>query len=404
MEIDMKKMDRMIYFLDAFSMGLLVPVMSLVYLTHGAKMENISLFVSVIAVTIVIAELPSGVIADLIGRKKIFLWAHVFRIVSYVLLIFWKSPITLLFSMIFRGIAMAFSSGSFEALLVEQYVREAGEEAIPVINKKLLQMDCVGSATAAILGGVLAAMGDDYSVLLIFIAILDGILLVLSYVFITENWVSIKRDKPWMEMKKQINLLRISMKQSKSVRTVLFLAAVMGGLISTVEIYWQQSLTIFLPDGMTWILGFVSCMVFFCTMIGSQTGEKMIKYKENEREEGKVQRKEKYHWLFRILLTLSIGMLGCAHNAVWFIAFYGVTYFISGVGDLCERTILHESIENEYRASMLSVYSLFIRGGALLASIVSSCIISCLDVKDIWFAIPMITLGCMGCYLFWKKK
>lgn len=388
----MKWSDRCIYFLDAFSAGLLVPVMSLVYLSHGATLETLSLFVAVAAVTIVIAELPSGMIADIIGRKKIFLLAHVFRMFSYLLLFFWKEEGTLFVSMIFRGIAMAFSSGSYEALLIEQYVKEQGKKELFVINRKLIQMDSAGCGVAAILGGILGTIGENYQMLLLTILLLELTIFLLSLLYIEEEWSPGEMRNPWKELKNQIFMTYRGMKYSETVGTILFLSAIMGLLISIVETYWQQSMTVILSEQKRWMLGFVSCVAYLCSIVGSKVGEKTLSGCNMKNCRG-----EKILCLgYRILLAIVIMVLGASQNVLMFIFTYSIVYILTGAGDLCERTILHREVENECRASMLSVYSLFIRGGAVTSSLLTSWVVCYFGISYVWFLIPMLALGCMG--------
>ena len=69
----MKRSHILLFGANAFGTGLLAPVLSLVLLSHGATMENLSLCIGIFAVMVVVLELPSGILADLIGRKRIFL-------------------------------------------------------------------------------------------------------------------------------------------------------------------------------------------------------------------------------------------------------------------------------------------------------------------------------------------
>ena len=396
----MRWFDRCIYFLDAFSMGLLVPVMTLVFLSHGATVATLSLFVAVAAVTIVAAELPSGIIVDMIGRKKIFILAHVFRIVSYLFLYFWKEPVTLFFSMICRGIAMAFSSGSYEALLVEQYVKIHGEGQLSRINRILMQMDGAGCGLAAILGGFLGMIGKDYRLLLVVILLLDSIILFLSIFCIEEEWFRKNQHRPFEEWKNHISLMCQGVGRSRTVGSLLFLSAMMGLLVSVVESYWQQTMVQMLPEQRRWLLGLISCLAYLCSMWGSKIGEKVIDLCNNDK---KWIEEKKLCWIYRILLAISIMVLGVARNAMLFVVLYSIVYILVGAGDLCERTILHREIENKYRASMLSVYSLFIRGGAVVSALLTSGIVSHYDISYVWILTPVIALGGMAIMIVVKK-
>ena len=107
----MKGSYQLLFFLNAASMGLLTPVLSLVLLAHGAEIETLPLFAALFALTIILAELPSGVAADLFGRKCSFLLSHVFQIGGVLLMLKSQGPFLLAASSILRGLGSAFASG-----------------------------------------------------------------------------------------------------------------------------------------------------------------------------------------------------------------------------------------------------------------------------------------------------
>ena len=50
--------------------------------------------------------------------------------------------------------------------------------------------------------------------------------------------------------------------------------------------------------------------------------------------------------------------------------------------------MLHGAVPNECRASMLSLYSLFIRGGGAMSAFISSGIVAMIGVNAIWAIVP----------------
>jgi len=84
---------QLILFLYHFSMGLVVPVLNLVLLNRGANLETLPLLYLVMAVAVLSLELPSGILADLLGRKKIFLLSCVLNVLAFSLLISIRSSL-----------------------------------------------------------------------------------------------------------------------------------------------------------------------------------------------------------------------------------------------------------------------------------------------------------------------
>lgn len=53
--------------------GLTVPVLTLMLLARGATLETLSLFMGITLIATVALEVPSGIAADVLGRKRLFL-------------------------------------------------------------------------------------------------------------------------------------------------------------------------------------------------------------------------------------------------------------------------------------------------------------------------------------------
>lgn len=122
------------------------PVFTILFLDYGLTLEQFALLNTVWAFTIVLAEVPLGVVADLIGRKRLLVGTTLLMITELALIAF--VPLgngTLIFSAflmnrILSGLAEAMASGADEAMAYDTLV-EAGirEEWSRVLD---LQMRC----------------------------------------------------------------------------------------------------------------------------------------------------------------------------------------------------------------------------------------------------------------------
>ena len=182
----MKRSHILLFGANAFGTGLLAPVLSLVLLSHGATMENLSLCIGIFAVMVVVLELPSGILADLIGRKRIFLISACFMMANYALLLFSRHFLMLAAACAMQGIGRAFSSGSIEALEIETYLCEHEGRNLEKINSTMAVIESVGLASGSIAGGILGYLDVSYSLLLILAFILQILILCLAAWFVKE--------------------------------------------------------------------------------------------------------------------------------------------------------------------------------------------------------------------------
>lgn len=66
--------------------GLTAPVLTLMLLARGATLETLSLFMGITLAVTVALEVPSGIAADALGRKRLFMIAMLLNVAGYVLL------------------------------------------------------------------------------------------------------------------------------------------------------------------------------------------------------------------------------------------------------------------------------------------------------------------------------
>ena len=69
----MSKTKQLIIFLNYASLGILLPVLTLILLRKGADLKTLPLLIASYSAAVLCFELPSGICADLYGRKTVFL-------------------------------------------------------------------------------------------------------------------------------------------------------------------------------------------------------------------------------------------------------------------------------------------------------------------------------------------
>ncbi len=388
--------EKGIFFFSCLLDGMIVPVMSLIYLEHGASIENLAIFITIYSVTVIVLEVPSGMMADMLGRKKIFILSHIALMVYYITTLYANSAMPLVLANLFHGVGRAFGSGSLEALLIDKTIEKQGEDNLKGINRQLIVLNSIALAAGAIGGGILGTVGTRYSVLLICIIVMEIVLLIISGIMIKEKWDR-QTDRSLNEnFVNQLKLIGKVLKTSDLIRIMLFMSITLAMNLTLVEVYWQQKLLYILPDNMGWFFGVVSCLGYVGLSLGSKIGE----YISEKREV------EKVFWVFRVLLPCVIICLGQSFSWWMFLAMYIMTYVVWGIGDLQEGTIFHRHVESEYRASMLSVKSLFVKGGCTVTSLFSSVIIHLAGLSYVWIVIPVITLlmTCVCCNVRYNAR
>jgi MFS family permease len=151
---------RFIIFRLFYSARFYYPVFTVLFLDYGLTLEQFAILNIVWALTIVLAEVPSGALADIVGRKRLVVFAAIMMVVEMALIVF--APIgasPFLFSLflanrICSGLSEAAASGADEALAYDSLKALGREDDWAKILQRTTQVVSVGFFMTMILGGI----------------------------------------------------------------------------------------------------------------------------------------------------------------------------------------------------------------------------------------------------------
>jgi len=137
------------------------PVFTILFLDYGLTIEQFALLNSVWAATIVLAEVPSGALADILGRKQLLIITTVLMILEMMLLSFVPlHNISLVFwafflNRILSGLAEAMASGADEALAYDSLVEKGTIDDWPVVLSVMMRVKSLGSVITMSFGALI---------------------------------------------------------------------------------------------------------------------------------------------------------------------------------------------------------------------------------------------------------
>lgn len=149
---------RFIIFRLFYSARFYYPVFTVLFLDYGLTLEQFAILNIVWALTIVFAEVPSGALADIVGRKRLVVFAAVLMVIEMSLIAF--APIgasSLLFALflgnrICSGLSEAAASGADEALAYDSLKALGREADWSQLLERTTQVVSVGFFLTMILG------------------------------------------------------------------------------------------------------------------------------------------------------------------------------------------------------------------------------------------------------------
>jgi MFS family permease len=137
------------------------PVFTILFLDFGLTIEQFALLNTVWAITIVCAEVPSGALADILGRKNLIVATSFFMVLEMLLLAF--VPLgngTLIFwafflNRILSGLAEAMASGADEAIAYDSLVEHGLEKDWPKVLSLQMRIRSIASIMTMTLGALI---------------------------------------------------------------------------------------------------------------------------------------------------------------------------------------------------------------------------------------------------------
>lgn len=129
---------------------------------RGFSLWEIGLAEGIFHIVGLVGEIPSGMAADLLGRRRSLAMAGICGMVSALLMAFSTSFVHVCLSMVFSALASNFISGSDEALLYDSLLQSGREMDYLSASARYCQIQNLGSMlsnAASLLSGILGYIG-----------------------------------------------------------------------------------------------------------------------------------------------------------------------------------------------------------------------------------------------------
>lgn len=203
---------------------------------RGLSLLQISSIESLVITTLFLTEVPTGVIADRIGRKwSIFMSVFLMMMGEFIFL-FSRSYPTLLVIALFTGTGFAFASGSIESLVYDSLPPENREETMKRAMGRVNSVGQFAFFIAPIVGGFiigdLAEARVTIAIALTVTALLIGLLISLTLREPPTPWHAEKPDTLAI-FRYGVSELRGNRKLRRIVLLSVFTAAFGGPLVTT---------------------------------------------------------------------------------------------------------------------------------------------------------------------------
>lgn len=322
----------------------------------GMSLIEIGMLESIYHITGLLLEMPTGVLADLYGRKFCVVLGRIVSVISCILMItsssFWGFAI----SFILSCASMNLNSGAAEALVYDSLKELGEEEKYKKIWGKLAFVMSIAQGIAVLLGGILADIQFLYAY--IFGMVIQIVALLISFNFNEPHIGNIKskkgeeqeinrEEKPKQKNNIILNQLITSinvLKDRKIVLYIIMFSALVGSLQTTVFFYSQQ----YFSD-----LSYSKTAIAFICALGSLIEAVSSKYAYQFEKCLKIE-----GTLICISTVNILALAGLSFLKELSIAFFLLTFVTGGLAFTIFSDYINARIPSEYRATILSFDSL----------------------------------------------
>ncbi len=378
-------------FLHWAVVGLVSPVLVLMIMSKGVSVEAAGPVMAVMSVAVVLFELPSGVLSDLIGRKRVYLLSIAVSMAALALLFFAEGAAAVCAAFFLYGTARAFSSGSIDAAFISDFLDRHGSEHLHRLMAAMGAGETAGLALGALAGGLvpaawmaLAPGSNPYGGTILCQLVLLAILAACT----AFAPVGARRTGQGDARTMARAMLRESaeaMAGSPVLKTMLAGGLLWGFAFNAVETFWQPRLRDLAggPDGSTVLFGLLGGGYFLAAFIGVLAMNAIRRPAWTPRSIAP----------FRALVGLAIIGLSFQRGVPGFGAFFLWVMLANGMMGVPEGTVFNAAVPEAARASFLSLSSLVMQAGGIVAALVFGALKLRLSIGGIWIIAGSVFLA-----------
>ena len=347
---------------------LIAPILVPFYEKNGLSATQVFVVQAIYSASLVICEIPSGYLSDVIGRKNTLVLGSLILPVGLFIYAFSYGFFGFALAEIILGIAAALRSGTDSALIYDTLIQMDREAEYKKFEGTAESFHQIAHASSAILGGLFALTSLR---LPFYMNIASGLILFpLAVSFIEPERKKLEAKNPFLEI---LSISKHCLTHPKIKWLIMFFALLIGSGVTGVWSYYMYYAELGLSVG---LFGVIFAIFGLCGALGANQAHYI--------EEKLGPRKSIYMLL---LISLSFILLGLVKspNLIPLILLNG---FIWGFSAPVFRDHINKLIESDVRATVLSVGSMI---GCLAIVIISPLFGKLVDLFSL--SVAHVTLG-----------
>jgi len=325
-----------------------IPVLALFYIASQVTLAQFSIIMSVFALSTLLLEIPTGVVADLLGKRKTLIFSRLMYIIEVVILAFFNGFWLFLIAKVISGLGVSLSSGTTSAIRYDSLKKLGREEEYNKISGKSSFIASVSMAFVFIIGAYLFSLDAKLPAKLSLIPLVIGFILTF---FMVEPY----NFKKKITMSGSFTHLKNGLKEFFSQKFLIYLAlltllieSAANMMLSYSSVYLAK---ILIPISLIGVVSFVSSLIMAFSSKRAYLFEKRFGDKS-------LLILQVTTFLSIILMSFMIPFVG--------LLFYLFVPFVLGSFTVIVADLVNHRAKTHNRATMLSINNMFYSLGAFL--------------------------------------
>lgn len=375
--------------------------------SRGLNLQDVALFMGVYALTVVLCELPSGALADALGRRRVFIWGSAVAVLSKAVFLLALDLPTFLLYGVLGGVARALGSGALEAWFIEAL---RGEEPAAELQPALatagaFNLAAVAAATlfGSLLPEMLSFLPSNGVLTPLSSSVAASLLLQLLVLALTGLLVRDHRSSGkvrWSLARREFRGVLTGgfslLARSRSVRLLLGVDLVVGVALTASETFWQPFFAGLLQPGAvadsaaplaadttgTVAFGVILAGSFLLGVVGNVAATRV------DRLLGK--RHALTAALFLLLHAGAFVLLAWQGHPALATGFFWLTYLARSGWSSPHQTLFNLAVTDGQRSVMLSLSSLSTFAGGFLGSMLLGPLAQRASIPVAWTAAAVL--------------
>jgi DHA1 family tetracycline resistance protein-like MFS transporter len=347
--------------------GLLVPLVMLLPLERGLSIAQVGSVVAIQGIVVLLLELPTGGLADAIGRRPVLLVAGVVNLASLALLVVADTVALFGLAYLLQGVYRALDSGPLESWYVDQSLAADPDADIETGLARGGTASSLAIAGAALLSGGLIWLGPVGSVSAMTVPVLVALALsalstLAAALLISEERPSRGKTALFAPLRGMTAAIGGALMLARRSRVVLALVGV-EFLWSVGMVTFEQLMPVRLSEVTTAagpLMGPVSSVAWGAAAAGAALVP-LLSRRLGARWTG---------FTLRVVHGLTIVGMGLLAGPAGVIGAFLLCYAVHGAANPVHSGLLHRQVEGAYRTSLLSLNSMVASTGFAIGSVV----------------------------------